>query len=112
MCILYMQTFDFSLLFKSVLLYSSLVSVVKQLHGYSCEAVAAGKVITWNDYSEGTMIEPSWVRPRDVCLSTCVEENIQPCLTSSACDSGFDPLDCTKPYDSFSGPVDPQQLGT
>lgn len=66
------------------------------------------QVITWNDYSEGTMIEPSWVRPRDVCLSTCVEENIQPCLTSSACDSGFDPLDCTKPYDSFSGPVDPQ----
>ena len=56
------------------------------------------------------MIEPSWVRPRDVCLTTCVEENIQPCLTSSACDSGFDPLDCTKPYGSFSGQVDPQQL--
>lgn len=64
------------------------------------------QVITWNDYSEGTMIEPSWVRTRDTCLSLCAEE-VETCLTSSACDSGFDPLDCTKPYGQFEGPVDP-----
>lgn len=69
------------------------------------------KVITWNDYSEGTMMEPSWIRPRDTCLDTCVAEKGEACLTTSACDSGFDPLDCTKPYGNFSGPVDPQQLG-
>eukprot|EP00913_Durusdinium_trenchii_P029042 g27230.t1 len=65
------------------------------------------QVITWNDYSEGTMIEPSWVRPRNLCLSACAQ-NVQNCLTTAACDSGFDPLDCSKPYGNFSGPVDPQ----
>jgi len=65
------------------------------------------QVITWNDYSEGTMIEPSWVCPRNLCLSACAQ-NVQNCLTTAACDSGFDPLDCSKPYGNFSGPVDPQ----
>ena len=55
------------------------------------------------------MIEPSWVRLRDTCLSAC-EAIRQPCLTTAACDSGFNPLDCSKPYGSFEGPVDPQQL--
>ena len=82
---------------------------IRPLEIFGC-ASWCHQVITWNDYSEGTMVEPSWVRPRNTCLSACAAE-VSSCKTTDACHSGFDPLDCTKPYNSFSGPVDPAWLG-
>ncbi|OLQ11054.1 Inter-alpha-trypsin inhibitor heavy chain H4 [Symbiodinium microadriaticum] len=64
------------------------------------------QVLTWNDYSEGTMIEPSWLRPHGSCHEPC-SNAYSVCPTSFDCYSGLETRDCDKPYGSEFGPADP-----
>mmetsp|Transcript_32515 Transcript_32515/g.75157 ORF Transcript_32515/g.75157 Transcript_32515/m.75157 type:complete len:920 (+) Transcript_32515:42-2801(+) len=65
------------------------------------------QVLTWNDYSEGTMIEPSWLRAHESCHSPCSDAGYIPCPTSDDCFSGLETRDCDKPYGAPYGPTDP-----
>ena len=69
------------------------------------------QVLTWNDYSEGTMIEPSWLRTHGTCHQTCSDE-YTPCPTSYDCFSGLETRDCDKPYGAPFGPTDPACTST
>lgn len=51
------------------------------------------QLTTWNDYTEGTMIEPSWLRQDNQCVSVCRK----PCSTTASCFTFGTFLDCTKP---------------
>jgi len=64
------------------------------------------QVLTWNDYSEGTMIEPSWLRTHGSCHEPC-SNAYSVCPTSFDCFSGLETRDCDKPYGSEFGPADP-----
>jgi len=63
------------------------------------------QLLTWNDYSEGTMLEPSWVRLQDQCVDVC-EERFDTCRTTSDCYHG-QAVDCLKPYGASSAPPQP-----
>jgi len=70
------------------------------------------QVLTWNDYSEGTMIEPSWLRRHGSCHQTC-SDAYTPCPTSYDCFSADEtPKDCDKPYGASFGPTDPACTST
>ena len=64
------------------------------------------QVLTWNDYSEGTMIEPSWLRTHGSCHEPC-SDAYSVCPTNFDCFSGLETRDCDKPYGSEFGPTDP-----
>ncbi|CAE8629124.1 unnamed protein product [Polarella glacialis] len=61
------------------------------------------QMTTWNDYTEGTQIEPSWLRLDNTCLDICGSS----CLTTESCDSFGLFTDCTKPLGTSWGPADP-----
>ena len=69
------------------------------------------QVLTWNDYSEGTMIEPSWLRTHGSCHQTC-DDLYTSCPTSYDCFSGLETRDCDKPYGGPFGPTDPACAST
>ncbi|CAK9087146.1 Hypothetical protein SCF082_LOCUS41197 [Durusdinium trenchii] len=61
------------------------------------------QLTTWNDYTEGTQLEPSWLRPNDECVDVCGEN----CLLTTDCHSFGLHTDCTKPVGMAFGPADP-----
>jgi len=61
------------------------------------------QLVTWNDYTEGTQLEPSWLRRNDECVDVCGEN----CLLTTDCDSYGLHTDCTKPVGMAFGPADP-----
>ncbi|CAE7570592.1 unnamed protein product [Symbiodinium microadriaticum] len=61
------------------------------------------QLVTWNDYTEGTQLEPSWIRREGECVDVCGEN----CLTVSDCHSNGLLTDCMKPVGAATGPADP-----
>lgn len=61
------------------------------------------QITTWNDYTEGTQLEPSWLRRNDECVDVCGEN----CLLTTDCHSYGLHTDCTKPVGMAFGPADP-----
>jgi len=61
------------------------------------------QLVTWNDYTEGTQVEPSWLRLDGECVDVCGES----CFTKQDCHSYGLLTDCTKPYAKDSGPGHP-----
>jgi len=63
---------------------------------------------TWNDYTEGTMLEPSWLREEEACVDVCGPVYAgQPCLTTAVCGSHDAFTDCSKPVGRAFGPGSP-----
>ncbi|CAE8591672.1 unnamed protein product [Polarella glacialis] len=56
-----------------------------------------------DDYTEGTQIEPSWLRLNNTCIDICGSS----CLTTESCNSIGVFTDCTKPLGTSWGPADP-----
>jgi len=63
------------------------------------------QLLTWNDFSEGTMLEPAWLRPADQCRPICGTS--PSCDTCVHCLNGHTYPDCTKPIGAMYGPGDP-----
>ncbi|CAE8711556.1 unnamed protein product [Polarella glacialis] len=61
------------------------------------------QLTTWNDYTEGTQIEPSWLRLDNTCVDVCGSS----CLTTENCNTFGLFTDCTKPLGTSWGPADP-----
>jgi len=61
------------------------------------------QLLTWNDFGEGTQLEPSWLRPVDQCRDICSPK----CDTVADCFNGDTYFDCSKPVGMAYGPGHP-----
>eukprot|EP00931_Biecheleriopsis_adriatica_P096425 TRINITY_DN7007_c0_g1_i2.p1 TRINITY_DN7007_c0_g1~~TRINITY_DN7007_c0_g1_i2.p1 ORF type:complete len:2100 (-),score=266.06 TRINITY_DN7007_c0_g1_i2:89-6388(-) len=61
------------------------------------------QLATWNDYTEGTQLEPSWLRREGECVDVCGEN----CPLIADCHSYGRLTDCSKPLGMPWGPADP-----